>query len=347
MVWVYVRYTPAKSFKVWLQRDRNIYIYKFLVLLVSYCNHNGVHYNTADVIQPNCTTRYTFQDGFFDCEAQYCLVDGPTCYAWGDAHYQSFDHRYFDFQGDCEYILTQPCNNSDFIITTSNTMINSSMSVTSQIKVVVPKRKLEIVLTDHHLIINSKVYSDHDYKVLCIFSDVRIFKTGGHLYVLLDITHPTAISWDGYQVGITPSSNWEGMLCGLCGNYNNDNIDDFILPNGSLTVSINEFGSSWLYSNTSSDCGMPMSSACIESVMLEAETRCSELMKGTFSACSNLVDPKSFIDGCKLDYCSCNDENREDCYCNSLSNYAAACASAGIIIPDWRDLFCCKCTQGC
>ena len=312
-------------------------------MLVPYCNHNGVHYNTGDIIQPNCSTRCTCQDGNFDCELQYCLVDGPTCYAWGDPHYQSFDYNYFDFQGDCEYILTQPCNSSDFIITASNTAINSSVT-TSQIKIIVPKRKLEIVLSDHYVLINQKLYTDHEYNVLRIFSDVRMFKTGGHLYVLLTITHPIAVHWDGsHRVGITPSSSWQGMLCGLCGNYNNDNSDDFMLSNGSMTISVNEFGNSWLYSNTSSTCGVQMSSpACMESIMVEAETRCSELMKGAFSACSSMVDPKSFIDGCELDYCSCSDENREDCYCNSLSAYAAACAAAGVTIPNWRDSFCRK-----
>ena len=310
---------------------------------VPYCSHNGVHYKTGDVIQPNCTTRCICQDGSFDCELQHCLVDGPTCYAWGDSHYQSFDYNYFDFQGDCEYILTQPCNSSDFIITASNAAINSSV-VTSQIKMIVPKRKLEIVLTDHYLLINQKLYTDHEYSVLHIFSDVRIFKTGGLLYVLLTITHPIAVSWDGsHRVGITPSSSWQGMLCGLCGNYNNDNSDDFMLSNGSMTISVNEFGNSWLYSNTSSTCEGPMSSPnCTESIMVEAETRCSELMKGAFSTCSSMVDPTSFIDGCKLDYCSCSDENKEDCYCNSLSTYAAACASAGVTLPNWRDSFCRK-----
>ena len=31
-----------------------------------------------------------------------------------------------------------------------------------------------------------------------------------------------------------------------------------------------------------------------------------------------------------LDYCQCSEEDREDRYCNSLSTYAADCASNGV-----------------
>ena len=59
-----------------------------------------------------------------------------------------------------------------------------------------------------------------------------------------------------------------------------------------------------------------------------------------------------YINDCILDYCQCNEEDREgredredgeDCYCNSLATYAAVCASSGVVIPSWRDDYlCCK-----
>ena len=307
----------------------------------------GIQYETGDRIQPNCSTRCTCQEGHFVCESQKCLLDGPTCYGWGDPHYRSFDYTHFDFQGDCEYILSQPCNDSsEFIITASNTaIVNAMVSVTSQLRIIIQKRGLEIIMgREGYLTINGKHQSNNMHGVVHHSNGVKVSRNGKTLYILLTISHPIAVHWDGsHRVDITPSSSWQGKLCGLCGNYNNDNSDDFMLPDGSLTSSVNKFGSSWLYSNTSSTCGVPMAPpACIESIINIAEARCSELMKGAFSVCNSIIDPTEFVTGCKLDYCSCNEEDREDCYCNSLSTYAAACASVGVIIPNWRNVFCRK-----
>ena len=314
-------------------------------LTALYCHHMGVRYEIGNVIQPNCSTTCTCQGGYFDCKPQSCALDGPTCYAWGDPHYRSFDYSYFDFQGDCEYVLSQPCNDSsEFIIAASNTaLLNRRVSVTSQLRIILQKRGLEIILGRGYITINGNGQSNSD-GFIHRSTGVEVSRSGSRVFVLLTISHPISLSWDGSsRVDITPSSSWQGMLCGLCGNYNGDNSDDFMLPDGSVTSSVNDFGSSWLYSNTSETCGVPMPPPpCSESIMTAAEARCSELMKGVFSVCNSIVDPTEFIKGCEFDYCSCNDEDREDCYCNSLSTYAAACASVGVIIPNWRNFFCRK-----
>ena len=307
----------------------------------------GIKYEIGDVIQPNCSITCTCQGGYFDCKVQKCTLDGPTCYGWGDPHYRSFDYRYFDFQGDCEYVLSRPCNDSsEFIIAASNTAINSYVSMTSQVRIIIEKKGLEIILGRGYTTINGKSQSNSG--VIHRSSGVEVSKNGRQAYILITISHPIAISWDGsHRVDIIPSSRWQGMLCGLCGNYNNDNSDDFMLPDGSVTSSVNEFGTSWLYSNTSSTCGVPVPPPpCSRSIMIAAESRCSELRMSVFSVCNSIVDPTEFIIGCELDYCSCSDAEREDCYCNSLSTYAAACAVVGVIIPKWRNFFCRKFSLG-
>ena len=76
--------------------------------------------------------------------------------------------------------------------------------------------------------------------------------------------------------------------------------------------------------------------------MIEAQARCNELGNSVFNVCSSIVDPTPYINDCMLDYCLCSAADRDDCYCNSLSTYASACASSGIIISDWRNQFCRK-----
>ena len=314
-----------------------------------FCDHNGLQYEVGDVIQPNCTTRCTCQKGGnFVCRAQRCLLDGPTCYASGDPHYGSFDSKKFDFQGNCEYVLTKPCNNSDFIITATNTLWGSGfVSGTSSVKVILPSKGLEIVLAQGRLgtiTINGILQTRSGDRVVHRSSGVQVMRIGGRPYVLLTIGYPLAISWDGsWRVDITVSSSWQGQLCGLCGNYNNDVSDDFMFPNGSVITSANDFGSSWLYAKPSEDCGVPQPPPpCPASVTAAAQSRCNELMNSVFNVCNSVVDPSGFINDCILDYCSCRESDREDCYCNSLSSYVTTCTSKGVIIPNWRNFFCRK-----
>ena len=298
------------------------------------------------MIQPNCTTRCTCRGGYFDCKSQKCLLDGPTCYASGDPHYGSFDSKKFDFQGNCEYVLTKPCNNSDFIITAVNILweYNPTVSVTSLVKVIIPNKGLEIILSRSNISINNIVHINNGDRIIHRSSGVEVSRIGGRPYVLLTIGYPLAIKWDGYwRVDITISSSWQGQLCGLCGNYNNDVSDDFMFPNGSVTASVNDFGSSWLYAKPLEDCGIPPPPPpCPASVTIVAQSRCNELMNSVFNVCSNVVDSSAYIDDCKLDYCLCHKTEREDCYCNSLSSYVTTCASKGVIIPNWRNFFCRK-----
>ena len=85
---------------------------------------------------------------------------------------------------------------------------------------------------------------------------VRVLRTGGSPYVLFMLPYPVAVHWDGRRrVRITVSTEY-GREC--CVDYVEHTtviqMTTFALPDGSITTSISEFGSSWLYSNTSSTC---------------------------------------------------------------------------------------------
>ena len=311
------------------------------------CTFMGAQYQDGEQIQPNCSTRCTCQQEQFQCEQQTCFADGPTCYAAGDPHYQTFDLRYFDFQGDCEYILTTPCNSSEFTVIVGNSAHNSFVSCTETVTVLVPGQNLEILLGRGNggtVTINGNLQPNSGDGIIMQSSEVEIIRTGGHPHVLL-LTYGVRIFWDGvFRVEVTVSQIWENELCGLCGNFNNDATDDFETPSGSLALTENAFGNSWLYTNSSSGCSrLSVPPTCSNDIMTEAQTRCEAMSQTVFTSCNTVVDPTQFIENCMFDYCLCNDVDREDCFCDSLATYAAACAAAGATPPNWRRFHCRKC----
>ena len=225
-------------------------IIKCVYTFILACTYNGVQYQEGEQIQPNCSTRCTCRQTEFQCETQACLADGPTCYASGDPHYKTFDSRYYDFQGTCHYVLTTPCNSSEFSVIVGNSAHNSFVSCTANVTILVPSLSLQIVLgrgsTGGTVAINGTLQPNNGDGIILQSSGVEVLRSGGRLHVLL-VMYGVRIFWDGStRVEVTVSQSWQNKLCGLCGNFNNDGADDFTTPNGTQALIEYVFGNSWL-----------------------------------------------------------------------------------------------------
>ena len=309
------------------------------------CRFNDIVYNEGDQIQPNCSALCTCHNGSFQCVSQLCGINGASCYVSGNSHYLTFDHRYFNFQGTCEYVLTQSCNTEQFAVIVTNSAHNQYVSCTDTVRVVVPDENLNILLGrggGGTVTINDIVQPNNGDEVILRSGEVEVVRVGGHPHVILS-TSGVRVSWDGlYRVAVTVSTSWRGRLCGLCGNYNDDPNDDFQTPDGSMAMSANEFGLGWVLNNGTHDIchGSELISpgSCSPDLMADAIQRCNKLNREPFNICNNLVNSNAFIDSCVYDYCYSSDAMREQFYYSSLSTYAAVCGNAGLIIPPtWRN----------
>ena len=306
----------------------------------------GVQYSEGDYITPNCSSRCVCRDRHFICEPQLCIIDGPTCQAYGDPHYRTFDARYFNFQGACEYVLTQSCNTEEFAVIVTNSAHNQYVSCTDTVRVVVPNENLNVLLGrggGGTVTINDILQLNTGDGIILQSGGVEVLRIGGRPHIIIS-TLGVRVSWDGlYRAEVTVSTRWRGNLCGLCGNYNGNPNDDFQTPDGSVVSSANDFGLSWVVDNDLGDScsGLAPLTQCPTDVMDEAGRRCAVLREEHFIACNDIVDPTTFIESCIFDYCHCNANDREECYCNSLSTYAGACGSNGIVLSNWSRI-CCK-----
>ena len=301
-------------------------------------------YQEGEQIQPNCSTRCTCRNREFQCETQACSAGGPTCIVTGDSHYQTFDLHYYEFQGDCEYILTTPCDSNEFTITAKNIAHDEFVSSVNQVTISIPEANLVIVLgrgNGGSVTVNGVLQPNVGDGIIMTSTEVEIIRAGGHPHIFL-ITHNVNLFWNGInRVQVTAGTVWEDKLCGLCGHYNNDASDDFMTPKGQIVNTADELSRSWVFNNDTCSLLSPVP-RCVGRTRSDAENRCRVLRRSVFSSCNSLLDPNPFIRDCVFDYCNCNDTNRQECYCESLAAYAAACTAVGAILSDWRDFYCRK-----
>ena len=313
------------------------------------CIYEGVQYQDGEQIQPNCSTRCTCRQGQFQCEDQPCR--NATCGCHGDPHCRSFDSRFFDFQGTCEYVLTQPCNTSEFSVIVRNDQCNTGVSCTEKVTVLVPDDDITIELDRGNggtVTINGILQPNNGDGIIMQSSRVTVLRSGGHPHVMLSM-YGVSIFWNGARrVKVTVSRMWENRLCGLCGNFNYDMNDDFKMPNGSLALTATAFGDSWLYDDSSPDCNnrtvvTDCLRDCRNDIRIAAESRCNIIMNQTiFSSCNAVINPSDYISSCMFDYC-CSDDPEGD-LCDNVAAYADDCTSRGVPPPNWRRPdFCRKC----
>ena len=124
--------------------------------------------------------------------------------------------------------------------------------------------------------------------------------------------------------------------------YNGNRGDDYRDPDGNALATANEFGESWETDDTRLFCTPTMDVRCSMEAEQQARTRDGEIMSDALSACNRAVDPATYIAGCVVDGCNCEEEIREQCFCESFAAYAAACTAAGIPVPGWRNAVDCS-----
>ncbi|NXF13276.1 ZAN protein, partial [Smithornis capensis] len=267
-----------------------------------------------------------------------------SCSASGDPHYNTFDHRVHNFMGNCTYTLSKVCNVSErlpyFDVSTTNEHrgANTKVSYVKSVQVAVYDNQISLMK-------NKKVNVNGHRRNLPVFIEKKISIQSSGGYVLLETDFGLWVRYDGnHYAEVSVPSNYSGLLCGLCGNYNGDPGDDNIKPNGDIASGSTDLGESWLVPENNTIC----SSGGIEEQcdpVLESEakkdTACGMITDPTgriFKDCHTKVPPENFFDNCVYDMCFTDGQAMSLCY--GLQAYAESCTNAGICI-EWRNATLC------
>ncbi|XP_015254741.1 PREDICTED: zonadhesin-like [Cyprinodon variegatus] len=300
-------------------------------------------YNTS--CRPT-TESCQLHDGQFECRP----VGNGICSVSGDPHYTTFDKRTHNYMGACSYTLTKPCNISSglpyFTVDTQNEHRGSNKKVSYVRAVVVNVFNVTVILNKGRKVqVNGKAA----VTPVTPTSGVDVYLSGK--FVVLETSFGLRVRFDGnHHADVTVPTSYNGLLCGMCGNFNEDPKDDNLKPDNTAASNTNDLGDSWQVADPRPDCtNGGEEEECDEDVEEEAQkpTSCGMIInpEGIFKPCLLVVPPEPYFDNCVYDMCATGGETVA--LCQAIESYADLCAAAGVPIA-WRDNTFCplKCPSG-
>ncbi|KAM7022548.1 von Willebrand factor [Passerculus sandwichensis] len=294
------------------------------------CIHSGKHYPPGFTISQDCNSCIC-RRGMWICSNGECPGE---CSVTGQSHFKSFDNKYFTFSGICQYLFAKDCVGNSFSVIIETVQCADDPDA-------VCTRSASVRIRDMD---NSIIKMKHGGGVSLNGQDIQIPSLQGALRVQrvvrssvrLTYGDDLQIDWDGHgQLLVKVSPVYSERMCGLCGNYDGNQGDDFLTPSGMVESLLEDFGNSWKLNAECQDLLKQDSDPCNLNPHLAkyAEDSCSVLMSSAFEPCHYVVSPTPYVKNCRFDVCSCS--SGKDCLCSAIANYAAACARKSILV-EWR-----------
>ncbi|NXL91185.1 FCGBP protein, partial [Alectura lathami] len=322
------------------------------------CLYRDFYYKLEEVFHPSKQEKCQCQAGGtvtceeipYQNETECQIVNGVfqcpsatlgTCVVTGDHSYLSFDGTAFDIPGTCSYILTETCadDNIEPFVVKIKKGSREKMKVSGVETLSVEVYGLTLTLARGKkgtVMVNS---ISHHLPALLSNGRVQVHPHGTG--VLLQTDFGLVIRYDLlHHVMVTAPQDYQGHLCGLCGNNNRQGDDDFLFPDGHPAPNAIVFGSAWKTPDVacSDVCAGDDCPICMEEKkkILQKPNYCGILMdpNGPFSSCYTTINPALYFDACIHDLCLT--EGNTNVLCQSIQSYVSSCQDAGVTIEAWR-----------
>ncbi|XP_035538112.1 mucin-5B-like [Morone saxatilis] len=309
------------------------------------CSYNSKIYGPGESYSSHCK-KCVCESGQWMCTEENCP---GTCSVEGGAHVNTFDGKVYTFHGDCSYVLAKDCSGSQFVVQGELVQCGLTDSETCLKSITLGLSGGANVITIQP---NGKVFVNGIYAQLP-FSAVGIsaFRASS-FYVLVQTSVGVLLEVQlqpVMQLYVTVTNDYKAKTCGLCGNFNSNQADDFLKLSGVPDATAAGFVNSWKTHARCPNVKSNFENPCSLSLDNEKYARhwCSMLNdpQGVFAPCHSEISPDSYKENCMYDSCNC--EKSEDCMCAAVSSYAHACAAAGIQLNGWRKTICGKYASSC
>ncbi|XP_061855676.1 mucin-5B [Colius striatus] len=310
-----------------------------------HCTYESETYAPGASFSSKCRS-CTCVGGEWSCVTQSCP---GTCSIEGGSHISTFDEKYYSFFGDCSYVLTKLCDSNEFTVLgdINKCGLTDTETCLKGIAVSLSGGQTNIVIQPSGSVFVNMIYTQLPFSA----ANVTIFRPSS-FFIILQTTFGIQIQVQLVplmQVFIDLDPSHKGQICGLCGNFNDMQTDDFKTTSGVIEGTSAAFGNTWKTRADCPDAKNTFENPCTISIQNDeyAQHWCGLLSDtmGPFAECHSTVNPEVYQKNCMFDTCNC--EKSEDCMCAALSSYARACAAKGVLLTGWRSKACTKYTTSC
>ncbi|XP_022108238.1 SCO-spondin-like [Acanthaster planci] len=288
------------------------------------------HYRRPGETWNNGCNKCTCKTGVAECTEKICAA---TCRGYGDPHYMTFDGRKYEFQGDCSYVFTSDDCGKDGRTSVFSVVVEN---VPCGLGMVTCTKSILFTLLDVKIfLVRGADPAITPPPPTPTTAKYRFVRSG--IFLIINTRHGVTLVWDfGTSVYVTLDGTFHGRVCGLCGDFDGNALNDFRTRGGEIEATPNAFGHSWKTIESCPEPPDPVNPCDINPGRRDwARFACSIILKSVFSPCHNLVDPQPFHDNCVFDSCGCDRGGDCECMCTAISNYAAVCNTLGVEVP-WR-----------
>uniref|UniRef100_A0A8C4FBK3 VWFD domain-containing protein n=1 Tax=Dicentrarchus labrax TaxID=13489 RepID=A0A8C4FBK3_DICLA len=298
------------------------------------CSYNSKIYGPGESYSSHCK-KCVCESGQWMCTEENCP---GTCSVEGGAHVNTFDGKVYTFHGDCSYVLAKDCSGSQFVVQGELVQCGLTDSETCL-------KSITLGLSGgaNYFIQSPPIHTFNNSLSLPIVGISAIRASSFYVLVQTSVGVLLEVQLQPVmQLYVTVTTEYKAQTCGLCGNFNSNQADDFLKLSGVPDATAAGFVNSWKTHARLTDVG-----CCVSLTEKYARHWCSMLTdpQGVFALCHSEISPDSYKENCMYDSCNC--EKSEDCMCAAVSSYAHACAAAGIQLNGWRKTICGKYASSC